>query len=236
MVIEKTKRIKKGLMRILFTRGLGHKEYKDTEIGKIPKTWKIARIQDIIVKTIGGGTPSTKNPRYWNGNIPWITSVGIPEDSIYISKGERFITEEGLKNSTSNIVPKQNVIVATRVGLGKAGVNVIDIAINQDLTGLVVNKEYIVPEYLAYYLRTPRIVRFIMSAARGTTIKGITQKTLLSIKMPLPSPEEQKRIVKILMIIDEKLRLESQRRERLVRIKKGLMDLLLTGRIRIRVN
>lgn len=164
-----------------------------------------------------------------------MTSVGIPEDDIYITKGERFITEEGLRNSATNIIPKDNLIVATRVGLGKAGVNLIDIAINQDLVGLILDKKQIMPEFLAYYLRSPKSLTYIMAAARGTTIKGISRQALFNIRIPLPPLNEQQKIVNILITLDKWIKLEKKRKEKLERLKKGLMNLLLSGRIRVKV-
>ena len=234
-LIERLERLKKALMQELLTRGIGHKEYKQTEIGKIPKEWQVVKLQNIILKSIGGGTPSTKNPRYWDGDIPWMTSVGIPEDDIYITKGERFITEEGLRNSATNIIPKGNLIVATRVGLGKAGVNLIDIAINQDLVGLILDKKQIMPEFLAYYLRSPKALTYIMAAARGTTIKGISRQALFNIRIPLPLLNEQQKIVNMLITFDKWIKLEKKRKEKLERLKKGLMNILLTGRVRVKV-
>jgi len=187
--IAKYERLKKGLMQELLTKGIGHKEFKETEIGRIPKEWTIVKLQSVIVKTMGGGTPSTKNPEYWDGDIPWITSVGIPEDDIYIIRGERYITEKGLKNSATNVIPKGNLIVATRVGLGKAGVNLVNIAINQDLVGLILDRKLVMPEFLAYYLRSPKALTYIMAAARGTTIKGISRRSLSNMKVPLPPLE-----------------------------------------------
>ncbi len=234
-LIERLERLKKALMQELLTKGIGHGEYKQTPIGKIPKEWQVAKLQNVIIKSIGGGTPYTKNPRYWDGDIPWMTSVGIPEDDIYITKGEKFITKEGLKNSATNIIPKGSLIVATRVGLGKAGVNLIDIAINQDLVGLILDKKQIMPEFLAYYLRSPKALTYIMAAARGTTIKGISRQALFNIRIPLPPLNEQQKIVNMLITFDKWIKLEKKRKEKLERLKKGLMNLLLTGRIRVKV-
>lgn len=233
-IISRVEELHRALLDYLMTHGIGHKEYKETEIGKIPKEWKVVKLKDVTIKVLGGGTPSTKNPRYWDGNIPWMTSVGIPEDDIYITKGERFITEEGLKNSATNVIPKGNLIIATRVGLGKAGVNLIDIAINQDLVGLIVNKNTIVPEFLAWYIRSSRALSHILAHARGTTIKGISRQVLLDLKVPIPPLEEQKKIVDVLNSLTTLLKNEKSREEKLELIKRVLMHFLLTGKIRVK--
>jgi len=235
-VIAKTERLKKGLMQTLLTRGIGHKEFKETEIGKIPKTWDVLRLEDVTKQFISGGTPSTKNPKYWNGDIPWIRSVHLTRYYVDETSIEQFITKEGLENSASNIVPKGNVIIATRVGVGKSAVNLIDVAINQDLTGLIIDKSKIDPFFLVWYLLSPKILSILESFTRGTTIKGIAQNHIKNLLIPLPPIDEQRRIAEILSAVDRKLEFERYEKARLERIKRGLMDLLLTGKIRVKVD
>jgi len=172
-IIAKTERLKKGLIQELLTKGIGHKEFKDTEIGRIPKEWKVARLKDVAKKFISGGTPSTKEPRYWNGDIPWIRSVHLSKYYIEETMIEHYITKEGLENSASNVVPRGSLIVATRVGIGKAAVNLIDVAINQDLTGILIDKSKLDPFFAVWYLLSPKISKLLESFGRGTTIKGI---------------------------------------------------------------
>lgn len=235
-LIAKTERLKRGLMRELLTKGLGHKEFKDAEIGRIPKDWEVVRLEKVSKDFISGGTPSTKEPKFWNGNIPWIRSVHITRYFIDHSSVEQYITEEGLEHSAANIVPRNNLIVATRVGVGKSAVNLIDVAINQDLTGIVLDKSKVNPEFIAWYLHSSRVIQLFESFSRGTTIKGITQFNLRNLRIALPSLPEQQKISEILSTVDKKLELERNEKAKLERIKQGLMDLLLTGKIRIKVN
>jgi type I restriction enzyme S subunit len=132
-------------------------------------------------------------------------------------------------------VPKGNIIIATRVGIGKAAVNLIDVAINQDLTGLVIDKSKTDPLFLVWYLLSPKILSLLESFTRGTTIKGIAQNYVKNLLIPLPPINEQRRIVEILLAVDKKLEIERKEKARLERIKQGLMDLLLTGKVRVRV-
>jgi type I restriction enzyme S subunit len=234
-IIAKTERLKKGLMQELLTKGIGHKEFKDTEIGRIPKTWGVVKLGEITKQFISGGTPSTKNPDYWNGDIPWIRSVHLTKYYIDETSIERYITKEGLENSASNIVPKGNVIIATRVGIGKSAVNLIDVAINQDLTGLVIDKSKINPFFLVWYLHSPKILNILESFARGTTIKGIPQDYIKNLLIPLPPTNEQQKIAEILSLVDKMIENEKNEKVRLEKIKRSLMNLLLTGKIRVRV-
>ena len=236
--IAKTEKLKKGLMQELLTKGIGHKEFKySEELGcEIPKEWEVVRLEDIAEKFISGGTPSTKEPRYWNGNIPWIRSVHISEHYIDELTIEQYITKEGLENSASNIVPKGSLIVATRVGIGKSAVNLIDVAINQDLTGIILNRSKVNSFYLVWYFHSPRIINMLEALSRGTTIKGIPQDYIKKLLIPLPPLSEQQEIAEVLSTVDKKLELERKRKEKLERIKKGLMNDLLTGRKRVKVS
>jgi len=160
-------------------------------IPKIPNNCKQVKIINLCKKVLGGGTPSTKNNNYWNGDIPWITSADIDEEhNITIRK---YITKAGLQNSASNIIPKNNIIVASRVGLGKIAVNEFDIAINQDLQGLLIDNEKVIQKYFNYVYQL--LIEEILIKSRGTTIKGITKEELLNLSIPLVPIEEQKEIV-----------------------------------------
>ena len=229
--IEKTKRLKQGLMNELLTKGIGHKEFKDSEIGRIPKEWRVIKLDDLSLNLIGGGTPSTSNPAFWDGTIPWMTSAYI--NRRLVTKGQRNITEEGLKNSATNLIPKENLLITTRVGIGKVAINVIDMAISQDLTGIIVDKTKSTPDFLYWFFIS--IENKLKGLAQGSTIKGILREELGRLKVTLPSLSEQQKIAEILTTVDLKIEIEEKRRERLERIKKGLMEELLTGKKRVSV-
>jgi type I restriction enzyme S subunit len=228
-VIGKTKRLKKGLMQELLTKGIGHKEFKDTEVGRIPKEWKIVKLEEVSLNFINGGTPSTKNPAYWNGSIPWMTSAHI--NGRIITQGMRYITKKGLRNSATKVVPKNSILIATRVGIGKVAINLIDIAISQDLTGMVVNQRKINVDF-AYWSLSNYSIK-LRALAQGSTIKGLLRKEIEKLKIPLPPLPEQKKIAEILSTVDKRLELLKKKKEKLERVKKGLMNDLLTGRRRV---
>jgi len=227
--IEKTKRLKKGLMQELLTKGIGHKENKKTEIGIIPKNWEVRTIEEISLDFVSGGTPATSNRKYWNGDIAWMTSAFITEREI--KAGQRYITKDGLENSATAIVPKDNLVIATRVGIGKAAINRIDLAISQDLTGVVIDKRKAYPDFLYWAITNSEIK--LKSLAQGSTIKGILREGLSKIILPLPPLPEQQKIAEILGTVDKRLEALKNRKEKLKKLKKGLMDDLLTGRVRV---
>lgn len=154
----------------------------------IPESWEWVRLGDVIDNDLGGGTPSKQNPSYWNGNIPWMSVKDYVNNPNGVEDTIEKITEEGLNKSASNLIPAGNIIVCTRVGLGKIAVNNVDVAINQDLRALFLSK-YIDKKYFLNYYNRKNVV------GKGTTVKGIKREELLNYVFPLPPLEEQKRIV-----------------------------------------
>src|SRR5207237_1438236 len=100
-------------------------------------------------KFLGGATPSTTLAEYWNGDIHWTTSKRLGSSYI-VNSGEKFISKVGLKNSATNLIPRGNLLIGTRVGVGKVAVNEVDLAISQDLTGLIVDTSRFHSLFLAF--------------------------------------------------------------------------------------
>jgi len=230
-IIEKTKEVKKGLMQKLLTRGIGHKKFKKTEIGEIPEEWEVIRLKDITQNFYNGGTPDTKIKDYWDGNIPWITGADFEDQKI--KQFRRYITDEGVKNSATNVVPKGNLLVVTRTGVWKLAIAPFDIAISQDITGVILNLEKVLPQYIYWYLgyKSSRL----RSIIQGTSINGLLREDLEIFPIVLPKIDEQKQISHILFSVDDEIEKESERMGQLMALKKGLMQVLLTGKIRVSV-
>jgi len=228
-IIEQARQVKRGLTQELLTRGIGHKKFKQTEIGEIPEEWDVVELGTVADDFITGGTPSTSVPEYWAGNIYWTRSASITKR--LVEKGERFISDKGVKNSATAIVPKDNVLIATRVSIGNIGINTIDIAISQDLTGIVLNKDKVTEGYLYWALLFSH--HRIASLAQGSTIQGLSLKDLKKFTIPMPKKiEEQKYIDQIITTSDDKIEAEIKKRSQLEQLKKGLMQDLLTGKVR----
>lgn len=150
-----------------------------------------ANLYSCINGLIGGGTPNTKKEEYFCDfdGIPWVTSISL--ESIYINKGERHITQLGIKQSATNILPEGNIILGTRVGVGKCSINNAAMCFSQDSTGLIIKKEIIDPVFLLFTLRSSYSQKYFKSHSRGTTIQGITKEDLLKLPVWIPKMKQQ---------------------------------------------
>ncbi|MBX4203382.1 restriction endonuclease subunit S [Enterococcus faecium] len=193
---------------------------------EIPDSWEWVRIGCVLIETIGGGTPSKSNPNYWNGSIPWASVKDIRNSTLDTTKD--FITEEGLKNSSSNYIKKNNLIIATRMAVGKIAINKIDMTINQDLRALIINKS-ILKKYIFYIY--PRI----QFETKGITVKGFTINELLNKPFALPPLAEQKRIVakieELFALIDTIESNQLEFKQLAEQLDKKVLDLAMRGKL-----
>jgi type I restriction enzyme S subunit len=210
-VIAKTERLKEGLMQELLTRGIGHKEFKDTEIGRIPKEWEVVKVEGTLSLEYGSGLPERKRIL---GIYPVVGSNGIV----------------GYHNQA--IVKGPGIVIGRKGTIGAVS------WIDQDFwpidtTYYVKTKiSDISLKWLFYELVYLNPAKFHLA----DVVPGLKRELVHSLKMALPPLPEQEKIAEILSGIDKKLELERNEKAKLERIKQGLMDLLLTGKIRVKVN
>lgn len=228
-----TEKLKKGLMQKLLTRGIGHTKFKMTEIGEIPEEWDISNLER-IGKIVTGGTPSTSNENYWNGNIPWIASGDIHQR--YIDKPNKFITNEGLENSNCSLLPIDTVLIALN-GQGKTrGLSAllkITATCNQSLAGIIIEDSRMNAIYLFYQLSNRyKEIRNLS----GTGRNGLNLSHIKNIVVPIPEMVEQTKTVEILMGLDSKIKILIGRKEKAEDLKRGLMQILLTGKVRVKAD
>ena len=156
--------------------------------------WQKHNLGDVC-KLIGGGTPSKSNIDFYHGSIPWAT-VRDMKDEI-ITTTDCSITEEAVKKSSTNVIPSGNVVIATRVGLGKVCMIAQDTAINQDLRAIIPNSEKkLLEKFLFWWCKS--IAHSIKKEGTGATVQGVKVPFVKSLQIPVPPLEEQKRIVELL--------------------------------------
>ncbi|MEM3556078.1 MAG: restriction endonuclease subunit S [Candidatus Micrarchaeia archaeon] len=209
-IIEKTERLKKGLMQELLTKGIGHKEFKDTEIGRIPKDWEVVKVGNILSLEYGKGLPERERI---SGDYPVVGSNGIV----------------GYHNKA--LVKGPGIVVGRKGTIGAVS------WIDQDFWPIDTTY-YVKPKISNIFLRWLFYKLTYLNPAKfhlADVVPGLKRELVHSLKMSLPSLSEQQKIVEMLSSVDEKLELERKRKEKLERIKKGLMNDLLTGRKRVKV-
>jgi type I restriction enzyme S subunit len=146
-----------------------------------------------LCKLVGGGTPSKANSKYYSGEIPWATVRDMR--SRWLEDTEHKINGTAVKESSTNIIPSGNVVLASRVGLGKVIQLRQDTAINQDLRALIPRENSKIDSNYLYYW-TLSIIPEIIAAGKGATVQGVTLPFLENLLVPLPSLDKQVEIVK----------------------------------------
>ncbi len=233
--IKTLQRIKKKMMDVYFTKGVfEHKEFKDTEIGRIPKEWEVRRLGEVVLRLKAGSTPKTSVKEYYeNGNIPFVKIEDLTTNSKYLRKTLLKITEKGLRNSSAWLVPENSLLLAMYGSLGEVSINKIQVATNQAILGIIPDFEKIDLEYLYYWLLyfKPKWNLYAKTTTQANLTKQIVENSLI----PLPPLPEQKEIAKRLKSVDDQIENLKEQKNSLEKIKKKFMDLLLSGKVRVKL-
>ena len=136
-----------------------------------------------ICKTLSGGTPTTKHPEYYEGNIPWITTVQLGPNYIDGSNPKAFITQEAIDNSATHLISANNILFGTRVGVGKCSINTETICTNQDINAIT---EIDLSKWNLLFIKKvlDNYLPYFDSIKKGATILGITTDNLKEVNIP----------------------------------------------------
>lgn len=159
----------------------------------LPKGWEVKKLGEVC-NIVGGGTPDKSNHKFYEGHIPWATVRDMKTELLETT--EYSITEDAVNRSSTNIIPKNNVIIATRVGLGKVCYLINDTAINQDLRGVIPKDKNLLVPFLFYWFKS--IAKQIVDAGTGATVHGVKLPFVKALEIPSPPLPEQQCIVEIL--------------------------------------
>ncbi len=232
-VIAKTEEVKKGLMQQLLTKGIGHTEFKQTEIGEIPLEWEVVSIESFST-VIRGASPRPKgDPRYYGGNVPRLMGADVTRDKKYVTPKIDFLTEEGAKLSRQ--MSKGDFVIVCSGTVGLPAILAIDACIHDGFLALKDINPKVSKEYL-YYIFTQLRQQLDSKATHGGVFTNLTTQIVKEFKIALPSIDEQENISNILKGIDDKIDLEQKHMDKLSDIKKGLMQQLLTGKTRVKID
>jgi type I restriction enzyme, S subunit len=222
-LIEQKKEQKKGLMQKLLT--------GEVRLPGFEGEWKKLKIKDFCI-TYSGGTPNRQNREYYeNGTVPWIKSGEL--NSKVIKNTEEYITKEGLKNSSAKLVKPDTLLLALYgATAGVVAISKIEAAINQAILAIIPDVNCI-KNFLYYYLKY-NMDQVVKKYTQGGQ-PNLNANTIKNLTIQLPSIEEQEKITNILLCVDKEIDLLEKEVNEVKIQKKGLMQLLITGKVRVKV-
>ena len=240
-LIEKNKELKKGLMQTLLTKGIGHTKFKKTEIGEIPEEWEVIKFDNIIsfltdYEANGSFSSIKENVNIFDEpNYAYFVRATDLEKKDYINS-VKYVDKESYKFLSKTSLNGGELLIAKRGQIGK-----VYLMPNLDKKATLAPNLYLIKldnektnnKYVYYYFISSIGQKRLISNSASTTLGAIYKDDVKKIKMVLPYIKEQEKIVLILSEIDEKIDGYENRREKLEELKKGLMQQLLTGRIRV---
>ena len=205
------KNFKKYLMQQIFTQKLRFNEFDDE--------WKTVKLSN-VAEIVGGGTPNTEVEEYWNGGIKWFTPSEIGKTK-YISESDRYISEEGLKNSSAKLLPKNTILLSSRATVGEISIALTECSTNQGFQSLI-TKNTVDNEFIYYLIST--LKNEFLRRSSGSTFLEISKNEIKKIKINIPSLSEQKRISSLFSSIDNKIDLLKIEHEKCLCFKKSLLQ------------
>jgi type I restriction enzyme S subunit len=223
-LLVKKRQIKQGAMQELLT---GKKR-----LPGFRRDWVIKRLGD-IADIRSGGTPSTSQPQFWDGDIPWCTPTDVTAlaGRKYLTDTNRKISTEGLKASSAELIPANSITMTSRATIGECAINKVPVTTNQGFKNFVPG-ETVDTEFLYYLLLTQKTG--FVSLCGGSTFLEIGKSQLDSYELRVPIDKaEQERIAAVLADMDTEISALEFKLVKARQIKQGMMQELLTGRIRL---
>ena len=208
---------KKGVMQKLFSQEV---RFKADDGSDFP-AWEEKVTEQLCLRMIGGGTPSTDDPSNYDGETSWISSSDLDENDIYTIRRTRFITDEAISNSATKRVKANSIVVVLRVGVGKVAISRCETCTSQDFISLEDVQGDIC--FIAYMLS--EAMRREALQTQGTSIKGVTSKRFRSLVHMMPaSIDEQRKIADCLSSMDEVIQKSKDELAKWQELKKGLLQ------------
>lgn len=198
----------------------------------LPKGWIIDKIGNVC-ETIGGGTPSTEKPEYWDGDIKWVTPTDITsKNSLPLLKVEGRITEEGLKKSSAKLLPPYTILMTSRASIGFFGIAPYEVCTNQGFISIIPQKDNL-RMYMLYMLKSRKDE--IVANANGATFLEISKGRFRKMKMLLPTDSILESFEnKAMTVFNAILKLEKQN-DLLSRQRDLLLPRLMSGKLEVNI-
>jgi len=203
----------------------------DSELGPIPDGWEVKPIGE-VVRCVGGSTPSTKEPKYWkDGTNPFVTPKDMSSlTSPVILDSERHITDAGVEQISSGLLPVGTVLLSSRAPIGYLAITEVPVSINQGIIAMICDGP--VPNY--YVLRwVESNMDVIRNNAGGTTFAEISKKNFRPIPILVPSEETLAAFVQQVAPLHQQVVTNLHESRILAALRDALLPKLVSGKIRV---
>lgn len=221
-LIAKKRDLKQAAMQQLLT--------GRTRLPGFSDPWREQAIGE-LAEIVSGATPRTGVREYWDGGIPWCTPTDITASTAkFLKETDRTLTAAGLAACSARLLPAGALLLCTRATVGEVKIAAMPVCTNQGFKSLVCRGD-LHNEYLYYQLLTMR--PRMLAKASGSTFPELSRAETAALQLPVPSPGEQRAIAQVLADIDDELVALEARRDKTRQLKQGMMQALLTGRIRL---
>lgn len=220
---EKKKAVLQGTMQELLT---GRRRLQGFN-----EPWLQTKLEDLVFMN-SGGTPSTSIPEYYSGNIPFLSISDITKSHKFITKTQKHISELAVRTTSARLYPKGTILLSMYASIGKVSISLVDLAISQAILGFTPIRNDVFVEYLYYALCFSQ--KDLVASGQTGTQSNLNKRIVQNFTMKMPSSfKEQQAIASVLSDMDAEIAQLEAKREKYAAIRQGMMQQLLTGKIRL---
>jgi len=236
-VIEQAKVLKQGMLNQLLTKGIGHKKFKQTEIGEIPEEWEVKTLESVSEFITKGATPTTYGYGWSESGILFLRSECVSEEGLNLSAA-MYITEDAHSSISRSEITNGDILMTITGYVGRCIiVNGIPekANINQHIARIRLNSKSVMKEFIFQFLSSKKTRMNYEKIVTGQAYPQISLKQVRDTIIPIPPLSEQKKIANLLSSVDDSILDNTLQLNQLKLIKSGLMQDLLSGKKRVKV-
>ncbi|WP_200416177.1 restriction endonuclease subunit S [Virgibacillus salexigens] len=234
-IIEQISMVKIGVLKQLLTKGVGHNTYKDSPIGYIPDEWKYAKLKDLSDKITDG---THKTPKYTKSGVPFLRVTDLKNTKINFNN-TKYISAEEHKELIKRCHPEKGDILLSKngtIGLTKVIDWEEEFSIFVSLALIKLDKSIVLPKFIEYFLQSEVVWKQLRKRSKQGTVTNLHLVEIKELICGVPSIDEQEKIIHHVDSIERKIINEQSKLKKLNEIKQGLMQQLLTGKVRVSIN
>ncbi|OPY57644.1 MAG: Type-1 restriction enzyme MjaXIP specificity protein [Methanosaeta sp. PtaU1.Bin112] len=210
------------------TAGLFPDSFEETELGLVPKGWRVGSFEETI-ELIGGGTPKTSNPEYWNGDIPWFSIVDAPRNGdVFVIDTMKMITKRGIEDSSARLLPRGTTIISARGTIGKCALVGVEMAMNQSCYGIRGKDNR--GNYFTFFA-VRNLVSELQRSTHGSVFDTITRETFIRVKSIIVPFELTQKFDEKISSFMERIIMNLQESKNLIAIRDFLLPKLISGEL-----